>query len=193
MGMERQHYRKRCKRWDVPGEAHYLTFSCFERRAFLSKDRSRQWFLSALACARSRNPFDLWAYVIMPEHVHLLILPHDAITISSILTSIKQPVTRRALAWMRENQPSFLRVMADAQPNGKVSHRFWQRGGGYDRNLWTTKETHEKLCYIHENPVRRGLVSRAEDWQWSSYRAWEEGIDEPIAIDRESLPPLEMF
>jgi putative transposase len=78
--------------------------------------------------------------------------------------------------------------MADAQPNGLVRYRFWQRGGGYDRNIWSLGEVLEKVRYIHENPLRRGLVDRPEQWPWSSWRAWECGVDEPLPIDRHSLP-----
>ena len=59
------------------------------------------------------------------------------------------------------------------------------------RNVWTADEAHEKVHYIHGNPVGRGLVDGPGDWPWSSWRGWEFGIDEPVAIDRESLPPLE--
>jgi hypothetical protein len=41
---------------------------------------------------------------------------------------------------------------------------------------------------MHENPVRRGLVAKAGDWLWSSARAWAEGVDEPLRIDREGMP-----
>jgi len=58
--------------------------------------------------------------------------------------------------------------MMDVQPNGTFSYRFWQRGGGYDTNLWTRKIIAGKIGYIHENPVKRGLVARVEDWKWSS-------------------------
>ena len=68
-------HRKRVKHFDIPGHAHLLTFSCFRRMPFLSKDRTRRWFLEALGAARSALEFDLWAWVIMPEHVHLLIYP----------------------------------------------------------------------------------------------------------------------
>ena len=78
----------------------------------------------------------------------------------------------------------------DRQPDGRESHRFWQRGGGYDRNLRSVADVHEKINYIHGNPVRRGLVGGPEEWLWSSYRSWMDGIDEPIRIDRDSLPPL---
>lgn len=186
-------YRKRCKRFDVYGHAHYLTFSCFGRQQFLTSSRACTWFLDALDAARRRRPFDLWAFVIMPEHAHLLLLPHEDISISKILGSIKIPIVRRAVSWVRKNSPEFLPRMADMQPNGEVHYRFWQRGGGYDRNIWNVKEIHEKIHYIHNNPVRRGLVSQPEDWPWSSYRAWEEEIDEPIRIDRKTLPPLEIL
>ena len=82
-------HRKRCKRYDIPGDVHCLTFSCFQRLPLLARDRSRKWMLEAIARGRVRVPFDLWAYVIMPEHVHLLLLPKEEATISAILTTIK--------------------------------------------------------------------------------------------------------
>ena len=184
-------YRKRCKRWDEKWHAHYLTFSCFSRQPFFKGSFSPGWFLKSLDLARKKTPFDLWAWVIMPEHVHLIILPKEDVTISSILYQIKKPVTTQTLAWVRKNEPSFLSKMLDVQPNGKKFHRFWLRGGGYDRNLRSISDVHEKITYIHNNPVRRGLVQRADEWSLSSYRAWMDGVDEPIRIDRESLPILE--
>jgi hypothetical protein len=51
-------------------------------------------------------------------------------------------------------------------------------------------DVYEKIEYVHANPVRRGLVSKAEDWPWSNCRAWQSGADEPISLDHNSLPPL---
>jgi putative transposase len=181
------------KSWDIPGDAHYLTFSCFARQAFFRGDKSTVWFLQAVEEARTKHPFDLWAFVVMPEHVHLLVLPHEGVLIRNILARVKHPVTRRVLHWVERNSPAFLAKMADRQPCGKVTHRFWQRGGGYDRNLRSVRDVHEKIKYIHENPVRRELVPRPEDWLWSSARAWATGINEPIRINRETLPPLEIL
>ena len=78
--------------------------------------------------------------------------------------------------------------MEDRQPNGKTHHRFWQRGGGYDRNLVAPRTVHTQIEYIHRNPVRRGLCAKPEDWHWSSaadYAGFRLG---PLMIDRESLP-----
>jgi len=185
-----QRHRKQCRRYDVPGDAHFLTFSCFRRQPLLSRDRSRQWMVNAIRLGQAKSMYDLWAYVIMPEHVHLLILPHKEVRISSILTTIKQSISKCAIKWLKQNAPEFLDRMEDVQPNGKRHHRFWQRGGGYDRNLRSVRDIHEKIRYIHENPVRRGLVERAIDWKWSSAVAWLTGTDDPLALDRESVLPL---
>ena len=138
----------------------------------------------------SRRGFELWAFVIMPEHVHLVLLPHEGTLVEDIFTSIKTPVSRRAVAWVKRRAPSFLDKLVDIQPSGKVSHRFWQRGGGYDRNLWSAEQVHQKIEYVHQNPVRQGLVEQPDQWRWSSFLAWENGVDDPIRIDRETVPTL---
>ena len=185
-----QVHRKRCKRYDVEGDAHHLTFSCFHRLPLLSRERSCRWMLQAFQLGREQGKFDLWAYVIMPEHVHVVLLPHRDVSISQILSTLKQSVSKRALLWLRQHSPDFLPRLQDIQPNGKRSYRFWQRGGGHDRNLRTVSDIYEKIEYVHNNPVRRELVVGPEAWPWSSCHAWETGTDEPIPIDRESLPTL---
>lgn len=70
--------RKQCRRYNEPGHAHALTFSCFQRRPFLARDRTRQWMLEAIDQARTKHGFHLWAYVLIPEHVHLLLGPTQA-------------------------------------------------------------------------------------------------------------------
>jgi len=182
--------RKSCIRYDIPGHAHALTFTCFRGQPLLSRDRSRQWLVDAISRARTNLAFDLWGYVIMPEHVHLLIYPQaDDYAISEILTAIKRPVARAALDHVRTHAPTFLRAMRDEQPNGRIAHRFWQRGGGYDRNLCSAETIRATLDYIHANPVRRGLVESAEDWHWSSAGYYVLGRAEPLKPDADSIPP----
>ncbi len=176
--------------WDVPWNAHCLTFSCFERQRFFAGKLARGGFLEHLETARTVTPFDLWAFVVMPEHAHLLILPHENVTMDRILYHLKRPFARRVVIWVEKTAPKSLERMAERQPNGKVTYRFWQRGGGYDRNCRSVADVHEKAGYIHGNPVRRGLVERPEDWPWSSAKAWATGLDEPIRIDRETFPVL---
>ena len=175
--------------WDTEFGIHFLTFSCFGRQDFLLSEGACTWFAEALAAARMKHPFDLWGYVIMPEHVHLILWPREGSTISSILKSMKLPVANRVAAWARRQAPEFLKRMEDRQPNGLVARRFWQRGGGYDRNIRDGDELYEKLKYIHDNPVRRELVAKPENWRWSSARTYMTGFLDPISLDLESMPP----
>jgi putative transposase len=186
-------YRKTCRRFNDPGHAHALTFSCFKRQQFLSKDRSRIWLIDAIDRARTKHRFHVWAYVIMPEHAHLLIWPAVAhYDVSDILSSIKQSVAKRALTPIRREAPAFLVRMEDRQPNGKIHHRFWQRGGGYDRNVVESSTAHEQIEYIHGNPVRRGLCSIPEEWVWSSAADYARLRDGPLRINRESVPMVHL-
>ncbi len=178
--------RKTCRRWNTPWEAHELTFSCYRRQPFLTRDRTRQYLAQAVRLAREKHGFHLWAYVVMPEHVHLLLWPAaEEYDISAILRSIKQSVSRRAVAYLRANHPAGLARLVGGR--GPTVHRFWQEGGGYDRNVRTKKEAAKFLNYIHNNPVKRGLVAKAADWTWSSCRDWEGLGDGPIPLDKESL------
>ncbi|MCU0915423.1 MAG: transposase [Planctomycetes bacterium] len=123
----------------------------------------------------------------MPEHVHLVVLPHPGTRISRILSAIKASVAKRAILWVRGEHPAFLPHLEDRQPRRRCHYRFWQRGGGYDRNLRTAHDVREKITCMHANPLRRGLVVDPDDWHWSSCRAWQTGEDSPIPIDRASF------
>jgi putative transposase len=183
--------RKRCHRYNDPGVAHSLTFSCFQGKPFLSRDRSRMWLIEALSAARENHHFDLWAYVIMPEHIHLIVYPRETkYSIGQFLSDVKRPVARQALAYVRKTAPTFLAQMADRQPNGRTAHRFWQRGGGYHRNLKTPQIIRSTIDYIHGNPVRRGLVRSPSDWVWSSAGFYQGKRDVLLRPDVGSLPDL---
>ncbi len=185
---ERPH-RKTCRRFNEAGHAHALTFSCFRRQPFLSKDRSREWFVDSLDKARIQHRFHLWAWVIMPEHVHLVVWPtEEKYSISAFLKTIKKSVSNRAVAFVKREAPAFLKRMEDLQPNGRRAYRFWQRGGGYDRNLTEPKTVWSEIDYLHDNPIRRELCRRVTDWNWSSAREVIEPGSGLLRLDLQSLP-----
>jgi len=188
MGQSRAHRQS----YDTEYGVHCLTFSTFQRRPFFSGKYAAGWFVEALAEARVRCPFHLFAYVVMPEHVHVVLQPEIGVKIRTVLWRLKRPVTTRVVAWVTEHSPDFLGRMTDVQPSGKSSYRFWQRGGGYDRNLRRASDVHEKIAYIHNNPVRRGLVSEAEQWRHSSAADWILGHPGPVPIDWGHLPEPEL-
>src|SRR4051812_33779422 len=120
MGMFEEPHYKTCKRFNIIGNSHFLTFSCFQRQPFLCKDRTRQWLANTIIAARRDFHFRIIAYVFMPEHVHLLLHPKRPVyDISEILNAIKTPVARTAKKFINESARDFLPHMLDRQSNGK--------------------------------------------------------------------------
>ena len=173
---------------DVPGVAHELTFSCYRRLNMLNRERTRRWFVDALDAARRKHDFELWAYVIMPEHAHVLLCPNRAeYDTGAIRQSIKQPVGRNAINWLKSNNPQWLAQLRKVSTGRGVHYHFWQPGGGYDRNVITAKTAWGAVEYIHNNPVRRGLVEQPTDWALSSARWYAGGVEEVLEMD--DAPP----
>ena len=176
---KRQHRRT----YNEPGHAHELTFSCYHGHKFLLSDRVRAWFRDAMDTARAKFEFDLWAYVLMPEHVHLIVRPClPAYDIGKICQAIKEPVGRAAMKYLRKHRPDWLPKLTRCR--GKRQERmFWQSGGGYDRNVEEPSTLMAMIEYIHLNPVRRRLVEQAVDWEWSSAASLEDVGESPIRLD----------
>lgn len=174
--------RKRIKHYYGEGHARELTFSCFQRRPYFSKPHVCEWFFKALAKERNRLPIHVWGYVVMPEHIHLLVWPIEReFEISKLLETVKTSVAKRAGNDLRRT--SSATIGASGQ-----EFQFWQSGPGYDRNLDNDGTVWAAIDYIHRNPVRRGLCARIEDWPWSSAGLFA-GSSGPFPIDRDSLPP----
>jgi putative transposase len=116
----------------------------------------------------------------MPEHVHVLLYSLKATyDMSAILKSIKLSVSRRAVRFLQAEAPSFLPRLRVTRPDGRVEHRFWEQGGGYDRNIYNDKIAWASVEYMHMNPVRRELCDTPMDWRWSSAR-WYAGMDDVV-------------
>ncbi len=128
----------------------------------------------AIAEARLELEFALWAYVFMPEHVHLIVYPkRPKYDMRIILQKIKEPVGRQAIKYLRGNAPHWLPRIS-VERGDRLERRFWQAGGGFDRNVVEPHTLVVMIEYLHANPVRRRLVNRAEEWKWSS-AGWFEG------------------
>src|SRR6266436_2334330 len=182
-GMSRSGKSRHRQSYDIPGHAHELTFSCYRRYPFLRAERTCVWLVEAIQEARAELGFSLWAYVFMPEHIHLVVMP--SITggrIRAILQAIKEPVGRKAISYLVEHAPHWLPRLTRRRGR-RVERLFWQSGGGYDRNITEPATLWQVVEYVHLNPVRRGLVARAEEWRWSSAR-WYAGKGQgDLAVD----------
>ncbi len=177
--------RKRMVRRDEPNGVRFVTASCYRRLALFNNDRIKDVFVSALAQTREQHRFELFAWVLMPEHFHLLLRPMRGEgevalpKLTPILVTLKQGVSQRVLhRWKELNAPVLTRITT---PSGGA--RFWQPGGGFDRNVRSPEEFSREVAYIHRNPVERGLVARPEHWPWSSVHWWLGQRDGPVNCD----------
>jgi len=138
--------------------------------------------------ARRKLAYQLWAYVV----IHVLVYPEDAREdMSAFLQTLKEPVARKAIRYLKDQKSEWLGRVTVLEGR-RVRHRFWQPGGGYDRNITGIDALRAMIDYIHANPVRRGLVARAEDWEWSSAR-WYAGLRPvKLEIDARVLTELQM-
>jgi putative transposase len=166
--------QQRPRGYNEPGHAHELTFSCYQRFSFLSKKRTCEWLAAAIATARTELNYSLWAYVFMPDHVHLIIFPNEReYNVSEFLKQLKEPVSRQAVQYLKTEAPEWLPRIR-VRRGQRSEHHFWQSGRGHDRNIDSARTLQKMIEYIHLNPVRKQFVEQACDWKWSS-AGWFEG------------------
>jgi putative transposase len=150
-------------RFQDSGQSHFVTFCCYHRRLLLTTEASRRIFESALERVRHSFRLQVYGYVVMPEHVHLLLSEPRRDTLADALKSLKQGISRRLI--------------------GDAEH-FWQKRY-YDFNIRDYPQFVEKLRYIHRNPVKAGLCECPEDWKWSSFRHYATGGEGRVEIESE--------
>ena len=173
----------RRKSYNLPHHAHFLTFSCYRRQQLLTDDALCSQLLESWDRARRRLRVAIWSYVIMPEHAHLLIYPRvDDYTMAAILRGLKESFARWVVSHWRESAPHLLQRITVARGE-RTPHRFWQEGGGYDRNLYDWDVLARAIDYIEMNPVRRGLVTDPYHWRWSSACCRAGHTDVPFVVD----------
>jgi putative transposase len=168
---------KNLKRYCGNGDLHFVTFSCYRRLPLLGSNHARNVFVEALSAIRARYGFLLVGYVVMPEHVHLLLSETAGGTTSDVLKVLKQRVSRDLRKESRAGQTKLL-----LERNGEGLDRFWLPRF-YDFNTWSAGKIREKLDYMHFNPVSRGLVKVPSEWVWSSFLFYETGEKGLVPID----------
>jgi putative transposase len=145
------------------GDLHFITFSCYQLRALLGGAAARNAAVQILAEVRAQYGFALIGYVIMPEHVHLLISEAGVVKPATVVQVFKQRVSRRLRGCEAEEQNG--RAFPEV---GDGLRRFWQRRY-FDLNIYSAAKVPEKLHYMHANPVKAKLVQHPGDWRWSSW------------------------
>jgi putative transposase len=150
------------KRFQETRQIHFLTFSCYHRQPKFTSAIACTTFVDALERVRENYSLCVYGYVVMPEHVHLLVSEPEREALDQAIKSLKQGVARRLAL--------------------RAADSFWQ-ARYYDFNVWSEKKFVEKLRYIHRNPVKRELVAHPQDWRWSSFRHYALGETEVVEIE----------
>jgi len=155
-------------RYQQCGCFHLLTFSCYRRQELLTREGAFSVFVRELEAVRVRYGFAVAGYVLTPENVHLQVGEPRRSSLPVALQVLKQQTWRKL------------------KQRGEV--QVWQRRY-YDFNVWSEEKRVEKLRYMHRNPVKRGLVEKPEDWQWSSFRRSATGAVGILEIESEWTAP----
>ncbi|WP_114210977.1 REP-associated tyrosine transposase [Acidisarcina polymorpha] len=146
-------------RYQQSGQFHFVTFSCYGRQAYLGATSARELFERSLDTMRQRYHFIVAGYVVMPEHIHMLVGEPRTVLLSQPIQALKLSV-----AVQRWERP------------------FWQPRY-YDFNVYSEHKRVQKLKYMHHNPVKRGLAGQPSEWLWSSFNHWATGALGTVEIE----------
>jgi len=151
------------RRFQQTRQSHFVTFTCYHRRAAFDSPGTYDLFVQTLEDMRCRFAVCVYGFVVMPEHVHLLVSEPQHQLLADAIHYLKLSFAKRLSS-------------KDTTQAGV----FWQKRY-YDRNVRSEREFTEKLRYLHRNPVKRDLVNDPGEWKWSSFRHYafrERGVVE---------------
>jgi putative transposase len=172
---------------------HYLTFVTFARVPIFKSETICQFFIDAVVETKEIFPFKLVAYVLMPDHAHLIINPFDR-NIVTVAKSIKGKSAKKTLDWLKTNGHfgSLAKLERTHPKKRNHSYSVWQKGVR-SIDLESHKFVQQKSNYIHLNPVRAGLCDHPAKWKWSSYRSYfpHKPGEVPIEIDWQAYWSME--
>jgi putative transposase len=157
------HHAIRPEEFQKAEALHFITFSCFHRLPFLEAPEPKETFEFLMEQTRSRHQARVYAYVLMPEHIHLLINEPPLILLAQFLKALKQNTSRKLRGERLQ---------------------FWQ-DRYFDANIYGESVRSQVIRYIHRNPVKRGLVASPEQYRWSSFNHYATGIPGVVEIESE--------
>ena len=144
-------------------------------------------FIDNLDFYRRKYGFLVYGYVVMPDHYHLLVALKPGTSLNNLLRDFKSFVGRQIVEGLDQSRRTDLleRFRVNVQPRRRkdAQHQVLQ----YDNDIvevFTPRILRGKLQYMHNNPVKKGLVGQPSEWKYSSWRAYELGAEVPIRIDK---------
>jgi len=163
---------------NLPGVLHFITGNISHRAPVFKQEACCRCFLDVCAELRDEWPCKLIAYVLMPDHIHLLVNPRDG-RIKEFVGKLKSLSAKRIIEHSRG-----LNFRLDKPDSDGSIHQVWQESFKA-LPLWSSWMIWQKINYIHANPVKAGLVTSAKDFRWSSFSAFYFETNEPLAVDKD--------
>ena len=166
--------------------AYYLTSVAKDRLPVFRTTTIAQIACNALAEARRSGGFLIFAYVIMPDHLHLV--TDSSRRSKEIHRFVNGIISRRVIDHLKENAAQSLAKLRIAEQAKGYKYSLWQHHPD-TRLLWNEEMLRQRIQYTHLNPVRAGLVEHQNDWRWSSARIWHKRplADEPLEVDIDKI------
>jgi putative transposase len=152
------------RRYPNEGFPYLVTTNVKDKQPLFTEHHCCQIVIDGISFLRTHLGHRVHAYVLMPNHVHLVVTPRGSSNISQVMHSLKLHTAREIGALL-------------GAKDGVWQARF------YERALRTSKDVEEAIAYVHDNPIRDGLAEKPEDYEWSSYRACILGESTPIDVD----------
>jgi putative transposase len=163
------------------GNFHFVTFGCNGKRKLLSTPYSRQIVISVLSGLVKKNSVKVSAFAVMPDHVHAVLWFDGDNNLPTVMQVWKHLSAHYLIRYFEKFSPDLLTYLRSVQ-NGREITKIWTRKY-YDYCIESEARFIQKLKYIHDNPVRKELVKKPEDYPWSSARFYSSGKSVGIKID----------
>ncbi|PHS27922.1 MAG: transposase [Robiginitomaculum sp.] len=157
----------------VPGLPHHVTQRGNRREQVFFGDDDYTAYLDMLRLATQKSKSEVWAWCLMPNHVHLIITPSHEGGLRACVANAHR------------------RYAARINARNHWTGHLWQ--GRFGSVVMDEAHLYNAFAYVSLNPVRAGLVKRAQDWKWSSVRAHLEGIDDGLTTKAPLLERIDDF
>ncbi len=172
-------------RFHIEGHLYYITTVVYGRLPIFNRSSFVIPLLDSLNFYRYKHAFKLQGYVVMPDHLHLIIWPYGEATVSDIMRDYKEFTAKRIIrqAEVEGNTNWVMAFRQAGQATGRSNSKVWQ-DSYWDENVYSERLLRQKLHYVHRNPLSAGLVKQPADFPYSSYRNYEYEEEWLIEVDR---------
>jgi len=161
--------------YDREGHAHYVTFSCYKRHRLLDAYKAKQIVIEVLNSELVKSNGKCAGLVVMPDHVHAVLWFSESDQLSKFMKQWKQRSSVKIKKLMKNDLPNYFSTTSEQDP-------VWQPRY-YSFNIFSMNKLQEKISYMHENPVRAGLVAHPGDWAFSSAAFYLSGKSVGVPIE----------